>query len=81
MFTDLIKELEENTEKAFKELEESKQNFFRGHEERMSILRESFESIGVPIFSFDEKHEDVETDIMKDLDQIDKDLDELLASM
>lgn len=83
MFTELIKELEENTEKAFEELEESKRNFFRGHEERMSILRDCFSKVGSKnIFDFDEKYEEVENDnIMEDLDQIDKDLDELLTSM
>lgn len=80
---EMFDKMQKETEKAFEEVQRSKENFWKGHEERKAILDESLDNLNKSLnFNFEiNKEEKIETENSKKLDEIDKALDSLLASM
>ena len=80
---EMFDKMQKETEKAFEEVLRSKENFWKGHEERKAVLDEALVSLNKSLdFNFERnKEEKIETENSKKLDEIDKALDALLASM
>lgn len=85
-FEELLKQLEETTEKEFAQLEETKGNVFGSINKRHEELHAAIDRISnnndqvEPILCTDISSTEIVTENTKKLDEIGKSLDELLAS-
>lgn len=85
-FEELLKQLEETTEKEIEQLQETKKNVFESIGKRHEELHAAIDRISnndnqvEPILCTNISDKEIVTENTKRLDKISKDLDELLAS-